>query len=354
MSPVPSRRRHADGLEPRVRAAGARLEAVEVRADVVAGQVQHLAPEPPVLLDLCFRLRGAPGELAVLVAGLCDPAHGGLEARVLEVKMDTQPGAQIRVAVGDHVDALDRGDRFDVLEAFERLDRRADDDVGVGPRRVLGRVAGAVTLVAGVHPLPRDAAVADRRILGFPHDGARLLSVVHLRDLDAHDALIEDARDEMHERFVDAHDRRHARGLEPAGEIGDRLKIEGAVLVVDRAVIEAGRLDDPWDAARGELLEAGSERRPPFAHGPANAVLFHGSLQVCRCRTRDLADFADVTLGLRPLQLVVPLDQAIALLRRVENASDSHGPLNVAGCSLPPPAVRPMREYELWQWPSAR
>src|SRR5262249_18583586 len=117
------------------------------------------------------------------------------------------------------------------------------------------------------------------RILGFPDDGASLLSVVHLRDLDAHDPLIEDARDEMHERFVDAHDRRHAGSLEPAGKIGDRLKIKGPMLVVDRAVIEAGRLDDPRNTARGELLEAGSERRPPFAHGPANAVLFHRCLQ---------------------------------------------------------------------------
>src|SRR6202011_3489167 len=46
------------------------------------------------------------------------------------------------------------------------------------------------------------------------------------------------------------------------------------------------------------------------------------------------------------------LAQAIALLRRVENAPDAHGPLNVASGSLPPPAVRPMREYGLWQWPS--
>src|SRR5262245_31611063 len=145
-------------------------------------------------------------------------------------------------------------------------------------------MAGTVALVAGVHPLRRDAAVADRRILGFAHDGARLLGGVHLRDLDAHDPLIEDAWNEMHERFVNAYDRRHAGRLEPAGEIGDRLEIEGAVLVVDCAVIEPGRLDDPRDAARGELLEAGSECRPPFAHGAANAVLFHlgRSRLVCR------------------------------------------------------------------------
>ena len=72
--------------------------------------------------------------------------------------------------------------------------------------------------------------------------------------------------------------------LEPAGEIGDRFEIERAVLQVDHAVVEAGRLDDPRDAARGELLEAGAERRPPFAHGPADAVLFHGFQQTRQSR----------------------------------------------------------------------
>src|SRR5262245_23877009 len=114
-----------------MRAAGARLEAIEVSADVVARQVQYPAPEPPILLDLCVRLCGAPGKLTVLAAGLRDPAYGRLEAGVFEVEVDTQPGAQIRVAVGNHIDALHRGDRFDVLEAFYRLNRRANDDVGV-------------------------------------------------------------------------------------------------------------------------------------------------------------------------------------------------------------------------------
>ena len=115
-----------------------------------------------------------------------------------------------------------------------------------------------------------------------PHDRARLLDVVDLRDLDAHDPLIEDRRDQMREGLVDPHDRRDVGGLEPAGEIGDRLEVEGAVLVVDRAVVEAGGLDDPRHAARRELLEPGPERGPPLAHRPPYAVLFHGSLQVGR------------------------------------------------------------------------
>src|SRR5262249_54926039 len=73
--------------------------------------------------------------------------------------------------------------------------------------------------------------------------------------------------------------------------------IEGPVLVVDRAVIEAGRLNDPRDTARGELLEAGPERRPPFAHGPANAVVFHGSLQVRAERSSILTSDPGSTTG---------------------------------------------------------
>jgi len=106
---------------------------------------------------------------------------------------------------------------------------------------------------------------------------ARLLDGVDLRDLDAHDPLIEDRRDQMRGGFVDPHDRRDVGGLEPPGEIGDRLEVEGTVFVVDRAVVEAGGFDDPRHPARGELLELGPECRPPLAHRPPYAVLFHGS-----------------------------------------------------------------------------
>jgi len=53
----------------------------------------------------------------------------------------------------------------------------------------------------------------------------------------------------MRERLVEAHDGRDVRGLKPARHIRDRLHVERAVLVVDRAVIEAGRFDDPRNAA---------------------------------------------------------------------------------------------------------
>src|SRR5260370_30853871 len=59
--------------------------------------------------------------------------------------------------------------------------------------------------------------------------------------------------------------------------MGDRLEVEGAVFVVDHAVVEAGGLDDPRHPARRELLEPGPQRGPPLAHRPTYAVLFHGS-----------------------------------------------------------------------------
>src|SRR3954454_3878141 len=97
---VSTRYRNTDGFQPRMGATGTRLEALEIGADVGAGQVQHLAAEPPVLLDLRLGLCRPAGELAVRLTGLGDPAHGCLERRVLELEMDAQPRTQVRVAIG--------------------------------------------------------------------------------------------------------------------------------------------------------------------------------------------------------------------------------------------------------------
>ena len=47
-------------------------------------------------------------------AGFRDPADRGLERRVLELQMDAEARAEVGVAVGDHVDALDGRGRLDV------------------------------------------------------------------------------------------------------------------------------------------------------------------------------------------------------------------------------------------------
>jgi hypothetical protein len=93
-------------------------------------------------------------------------------------------------------------------------------------------------------------AIAARRGPGYATGTSRApsqapLDVVDVRELDAHDPLIEDRRDQMREGLVDPRDRRDVGGLKPAGEIRDRLEVKGAVFVVDHAVVEARGLDDP-------------------------------------------------------------------------------------------------------------
>src|SRR5882724_6026831 len=96
--------------------------------------------------------------------------------------------------IRDHIDPFARRNLLDILQAPERLDRRAYDDVLVRPWRVFGGVAGAVALVSRVWPLAGDAPVPDRRILRQADNRARLLGGFHLGHLDAHDALIQNAR----------------------------------------------------------------------------------------------------------------------------------------------------------------
>jgi hypothetical protein len=88
-----------------------------------------------------------------------------LKGSVPEVEVNPKLRAQVRMPVVDHVDPLDRGGLLDLLKALERLNRRAYDDVPVGPWRVFGGVAGAVAPISRVRPLVRDALVPGRRIL---------------------------------------------------------------------------------------------------------------------------------------------------------------------------------------------
>src|ERR1039457_2646856 len=94
-----------------------RLQAIKPGADVVPGKVQHPTPKPPVLLDLSLGFRRPPGEFPVRVAGLRDPAHSRLERRMLKLEMHTEARTEIRVAIGDHVDALYGRDRLDIFQA---------------------------------------------------------------------------------------------------------------------------------------------------------------------------------------------------------------------------------------------
>src|SRR5215475_3243651 len=73
LCPTP-RRRDAKRLEARVRATGAGLEAFQVGAGVGARQIQDLAPEVPIFLDLRVRFCRASGEFAILPTGRGDGA----------------------------------------------------------------------------------------------------------------------------------------------------------------------------------------------------------------------------------------------------------------------------------------
>jgi hypothetical protein len=141
-----------------------RLPAIKIDADVVPRQVQHLTPQPPVLLDLRLGFRRPSGKFPMPFADLDYPAHGCRERRVLKLEMNTEARTEVRAAIGDHVDALHGCHRLDIFQALERLDRHANDDVGIGPWRILGRVTGAV----GEGPtVPRNGALkrwlADRQ-----------------------------------------------------------------------------------------------------------------------------------------------------------------------------------------------
>src|SRR3984893_4200668 len=152
-------------LQPGMCTARARFHPVKIRAHIVPRQVQHLAPELPIFLDLRLGLRRSPSELAVCIALRRDAPHRLFEGRVFKVEVNPELRAQVGMPIRDHVDPFDRRNLLDILQALERLDRRAYDDVLVGPRRVFGGVASAVAFVSSVRPLAGDTPVSDRRIL---------------------------------------------------------------------------------------------------------------------------------------------------------------------------------------------
>jgi hypothetical protein len=113
-----------------------RLPAIKIDADVVPRQVQHLTPQPPVLLDLRLGFRRPSGKFPRPFADLDYPAHGCRERRVLKLEMNTEARTEVRAAIGDHVDALHDRNRLDIFQALERLDQHANDDIGIGPWRI--------------------------------------------------------------------------------------------------------------------------------------------------------------------------------------------------------------------------
>src|SRR5882757_2986217 len=83
LRPVLSWGRHPKRLQPCMGTGRARFHPVEIRAHIVPRQVQHLAPELPIFLDLRLGLRRSPSEFAVCIACRRDPTHRRFEFRVL-------------------------------------------------------------------------------------------------------------------------------------------------------------------------------------------------------------------------------------------------------------------------------
>ena len=71
-----------------MRTGGARFHPVEIGAQIVPRQVQDLAPELPIFLDLRLGLCRAPRELAVCIRGRGDPPNRRLEGRVLKIEVN--------------------------------------------------------------------------------------------------------------------------------------------------------------------------------------------------------------------------------------------------------------------------
>src|SRR5689334_1785784 len=75
--------RHPNRLQARMCTGRARFHSIEIRAYVVPRQVQHLASELPIFLDLRLGLRRSASEFAVRIAWRRDPTHRRFEFRVL-------------------------------------------------------------------------------------------------------------------------------------------------------------------------------------------------------------------------------------------------------------------------------
>src|ERR1700686_2224571 len=87
--------RHPNRLQPGMCTARARFIPVKIRAHIVPRQVQHLAPELPIFLDLRLGLRRSASQLAVGIAGRCDPPNRRFEGRVFKIEVNPELGAQV-------------------------------------------------------------------------------------------------------------------------------------------------------------------------------------------------------------------------------------------------------------------
>ena len=139
----------------------------------------------------------APDRYAVVIVGGCQLI--GARFAFLEVESEPQAVRSGRNAHTRSCRSLRPPAISSTFPGPRATDPRAYNDVLVGPRRVFGGVAGAIALVSRVRPLAGHAPVPGRWILRQADDRARLFGGFHLGYLDAHDALIQDAGNQIRE-----------------------------------------------------------------------------------------------------------------------------------------------------------
>ena len=73
-------------------ATGTRFQAIEIGADIGAGQVQHLAVEPLVLLDLRLGFRRSAGKFAVRLQASATQRTGFIDESLGDLPLRTPAG----------------------------------------------------------------------------------------------------------------------------------------------------------------------------------------------------------------------------------------------------------------------
>ena len=248
------------------------------KADVaLRGQELHAAPDGLGLLaDIANAAHAAV--LAVGARRLDDEIERGRDLRIVELAGLAHVDGEIVGADVQHVDALDLGDRLDVLHALDRLDHADDEGRRIQLRHGLGQRHRAQI---ELREIGADRTAPDRRELAQLDGAARFGGRIDVGKDDAGDAVVEQHRDIGIVDAAHAHQRRHADGQGDIGDLRDRLDIEDRVLHVDEEEVVAGRLGDPRDLARARQPHAHAERGIAGLQTGFNGIdeLGHGSLR---------------------------------------------------------------------------
>jgi hypothetical protein len=173
----------------------------------------------------------------------------------------------------DHeIDAFGRRNFLDLIQRGQFLDHDREHDFAVRLRHMLLRrdFAEVGRARTGCH-----AALAERRVANGAHRGARRLRIVHVRQLYALHAHVEQTQDKGRIEARRAHDRRDAHALGRHYHQLHVAQIEARVLEIDEGGVETGMADDFDDLGIRNAAHISAQRHAAFAHYPFCPVLFH-------------------------------------------------------------------------------